>query len=237
MPEFAAEILEIIQRTPNVKSFRFKTEDDVTFKAGQYFLLTIKVDGEDKTKPFSFSNSPTEKGYIEFTKRITDSDFSSVLNGLKVGDKARIKMPYGSFTFEDEHEKIAFLSGGIGITPVRSMCKFAYDMGMSNHIMLLYGNNCAGDIVFKDDFDLMRDKDPNFHVIYILKQFEEDLKIQGCKIGFINDTMIKEVIPDFDERVFYICGPPEMVGCLTAILRDSLNLPDSRIRTEKFAGY
>lgn len=55
---------------------------------------------------------------------------------LKFGDWARIKMPYGKFTFEAEHEKVAFLSGGIGITPIRSTYKYACDMKLSSSMIL-----------------------------------------------------------------------------------------------------
>jgi hypothetical protein len=37
----------------------------------------------ETTKPFSISNSPTENKYIEFTKRITSSEYSKTLNNIK----------------------------------------------------------------------------------------------------------------------------------------------------------
>ncbi|MEW6109540.1 MAG: FAD-dependent oxidoreductase [Nitrospirota bacterium] len=89
---------------------------------------------------------------MEFTKRITNSEFSQALNQLKIGDWARIKMPYGFFTFEGEYEKIAFLSGGIGITPIRSICKYACDRGLPTDIVLIYGNKTEKDIAFHEDF-------------------------------------------------------------------------------------
>jgi len=237
MTEFDTTVLEVIQRTPGVKSFRFKAQEDAFFEAGQYFLLTIKVNDVEETKPFSFSNSPTEKGYIEFTKRITASDFSRTLDGLGKGDKAHIKMPYGSFTLDESREKIAFLSGGIGITPVRSMCKFAADMKLPVRIVLLYGNNSAQDIIFKYDFEDMRKKNRNFRAVYTLTSLEKAPRIKACRLGYIDGNMIREEVPDFTDRVFYLCGPPEMVRCLRDILKTGLNLPKDRIKTEKFAGY
>lgn len=123
--EFETTVIDVIRRTHDIKSFRFAVPEDIGFKPGQYFVLTIKIKGQDAIKHFSFSNSPTEKGYVEFTKRITGSEFSQALDQLKAGDWARIKMPYGFFTFEGEYDRIAFLSGGTGITAIKSMCKFA----------------------------------------------------------------------------------------------------------------
>ena len=99
--EFETEVIDVIRRAPNVKSFRFSIPEDteIDFKAGQFFVVTIKINGEDAFKHFSFSNSPYEKEYIEFTKRITESVFSQALDRLKKGDWAKLKLPFGFFTF------------------------------------------------------------------------------------------------------------------------------------------
>ncbi len=231
---FETETIDVIQRTHDVKSFRFKTEESVNFKPGQFFFVTIKIDGEEKTKHFSFSNSPTEKNYLEFTKRITDSDYSKALDKLKVGDWAKLKMPLGKFTFEGEYPRIAFLSGGIGITPIRSICRFATDKKLSIDIVLLYGNKSDEDIVFKNDFTEIQKLNKNLRVIYTLDTAPE--RWEG-KTGHITDEMIREEIKDLNDRVFYICGPPKMVEMLRGILKDKLSVAADKIKIENFSGY
>ncbi|MFB0527769.1 MAG: ferredoxin--NADP reductase [bacterium] len=237
MIDFETEVLDIIERTHNVKSFRFRIEKDVDFKPGQFFFVTIKIDGVEKTKHFSFSNSPTEKGYVEFTKRITDSEFSQALERLKAGDWARLKMPYGSFTFAGEYEKIGFLSGGIGITPIRSICKFATDSMLPTDMVLLYGNDREEDIIFRQDLDDMQSVNKNLRVVNTLTSPDIDKKIWKGRTGYIDDTMIKEEIPDYRERIFYICGPPRMVESLIDILENKLSIEENRIKRENFVGY
>ena len=237
MIKLDTEVSDIIERTHNVKSFRFRIEKDVDFKPGQFFFVTIKIDGVERTKHFSFSNSPTEKGYVEFTKRITDSEFSQALERLKVGDWAKLKMPYGSFTFGGEYEKIAFLSGGIGITPIRSICKFATDSMLPTDIVLLYGNDREEDIIFRQDLDNMHSVNKNLRIVYTLTSRDIDRKIWKGRTGYIDDTMIKEEIPDYAERIFYICGPPRMVESLIDILNNKLGIEENRIKRENFVGY
>jgi len=236
MIEFEAKILDVIQRTPDVKSFRLSAAEEARFKPGQFFTVTIAVEGEKATKHFSFSNSPTEKGYIEFTKRITGSPFSKALDRLNPGDITRIKMPFGSFTFEGEHERIAFLSGGIGITPIRSMCRYAADKELSTDIILIYSNRDAGDIAFREDFDRMQAANRGVRVIYTLTQEPEGTGWNG-RIGRIDDEMIKAEIPDYRERVFYTCGPPKMVEGIVSVLKDKLGLEETAIKRENFTGY
>lgn len=237
MIEFQTEVIDIIKRTPDVKSFRFKQNKTIAFKAGQFFFVTIKVGEAERTKHFSFSNSPTEKGYIEFTKRITSSDYSKALNELKIGDWAKLKMPYGNFTFEGEYKKIAFLSGGIGITPIRSICKFSTDKSLKTDIILLYGNNKETDIIFKEDFDKMQSLNKYIRVVYTLTSPEVDKNSWSGRTGYIDQNMLKEEVSDYKERIFYICGPPKMVGVLTDILKNELKVRDDNIKLENFAGY
>ncbi len=61
-------VKEIIQRTYNVRSFRLETNNEINFKAGQYMMVTLNSD-EEISRFLSISNSPTEKGFIEFTKK------------------------------------------------------------------------------------------------------------------------------------------------------------------------
>lgn len=233
--EFETKIIDVIQRTHDIKSFRFAVPEEINFKPGQFFVLTIKISGEEATKHFSFSISPTEKGYIEFTKRITGSEFSQALDKLKIGDWARLKLPYGFFTFEGEYDKIAFLIGGIGITAVRSMCKYACDKKLLTDIVLIYGNRTEKDIAFHDDFLTMESENKKLRVVYTVTD-PIDKTSWKRRIGLIDSAMIKEEIPDYQERVFYICGPPKMVDSLRSLLSE-LKLNRERIKWEHFTGY
>ncbi|MFC1549159.1 ferredoxin--NADP reductase, partial [Candidatus Omnitrophota bacterium] len=122
-------------------------------------------------------------------------------------------------------------------TPIRSMCKYAVDTRRPVDMILLYGNNTEEDIIFRDDFDEMKAKNNNLHVVYTLTDPDVCSAPGTCKTGLIDACMIKEEIPDLAERIFYVCGPPGMVSCLTDILKNELGFPEDRIRIEHFAGY
>ncbi|MFH1678931.1 MAG: FAD-dependent oxidoreductase [Candidatus Omnitrophota bacterium] len=227
------EIREIIPRTYNVKSFRLELKQGIGFKAGQFLEVTLKRDKE-LSRYLSISNSPTEGGYIEFTKKITESDFSKMLNEFRPGDRVRIKYPYGTFTFEGEYKRIAFLSGGIGITPIRSITKYVVDKKLDTDMALIYANRSIKDIAFGDDFQAMQGEYPKLKVVYVLSQ--EEAEWDG-RTGHITAQAIKEEIPDYAERKFYICGPPGMVKAMETILKDELALPGEGIIKENFIGY
>ena len=148
------KIKEIIPRTADVTSYRFSRPPELTYKPGQYFFITIKQGDKELTHHFSFSSSPTEKEHFEFTKKLTDHEYSMALKAAKVGDWARIDAPYGQFTFEGEYPKIALLAGGIGITPFVSICKYAADKRLNSKITLFYGCRTENDIAFKQELEI-----------------------------------------------------------------------------------
>lgn len=230
---FETKIKEIIQRAHNVKSFRLERKRDSDFKAGQFMCVSLKTDNQCK-RYLSISSSPTEKDYIEFTKKLTQSDFSTALNGLKPGDLLMIQYPLGKFVLEDTHTKIAFLSGGIGITPIRSICKYVVDKRLNADITLLYANHSINDIVFKEDFEVMQKQFLKLKVCHVLSELAPGFE---CISGRINGQIIKNEIPDYVLRKFYICGPPLMVESMRKILSDELSLPEENITTENFVGY
>jgi len=227
---------EAIERTPNVKSFRFDDQGGVDFRPGQFFQLFLDWEGEELSHYFSFSNSPTEKGYLEFTKKLSDSPFSRALLKLKEGDEVRMKLPLGEFIFEGQYPRVGFLSGGIGITPIRSICKYLTDTGSSADAFLLYSARTEGDIVFRQDFNQMRKENEHLSVVYSITDENAPPGWEG-RVGRINAAMVKEEIPDFTERIFYVCGPPAMVKALTSMLKEELKLPPEKVIKENFMGY
>jgi ferredoxin-NADP reductase len=231
--KFETHVKEIIPRTYNVTTFRFPRPATLSYKPGQYLFATIKSSGKKLSKTFSLSSSPTEKEHIEFTKKLTDSEFSNALRALKVGDWAIIDAPYGKFTFEGENEKIALLAGGIGITPFRSICKYCTDMRLTAKITLLYGNRSESDIVFKKELEEMEKQNKNLKVVFILTEASNAWK--GAT-GVIDAEMVKKEVPDYKERVFYACGPPPMVQAMEKLIKD-LGLPPTQLRLEVFTGH
>ena len=224
---------EIIPRTYNVTSFRFPRPAELDYKAGQFLFVTFKADGKELSKHFSFSSSPTEKTQIEFTKKLSDSDFSAVLRVLKKGDWARIDAPYGKFTFEGEYKKIGLLGGGIGITPFMGICKYCTDMRLDTKVTLLYGNRTESDIVFKKELEALQEQNKNLKVVFTLN--EADRRWKGAT-GFITADMIQKKIPDYKDTVFYTCGPPAMVEVMEKLV-EQLGLPKMQLKREYFTGY
>ena len=231
--EYKVRVKEIIPRNYNVKSFRLELPPGFKYQAGQFFLVALAADRQLK-RYLSISSSPTEAGYLEFTKKITQSDFSQCLNKLDLNSQLIIQPALGRFVLDTSALKVAFLSGGIGITPIRSICKYVTDKNLNLDMVLVYSNRAVRDIVFQDDFAQMQEKSPHFRVAHVLCEAEPGFK---CQVGRIDRGVISQEIPDYLERKFYLCGPLPMVEAMKNILTEELKLAREQIVTENFLGY
>lgn len=232
--ETSAVVKDIIHRTSDVISFRVQPKQWVNFEAGQWLFVRVYDGKNECVKPLSISSSPTDVGYIEFTKKITTSDYSRALRRLKTGDPVNLKYPLGNFIFKNDCPKIAFLSGGIGITPIKGMCRCIKDRGWQTNVSLIYGNNTPRDIAFKEDLDKLSQHGNQFQVVYVIRNGADNWP---GRTGLITDALVREAIPDYLERRFYVCGPPQMVHAMKKILLEALLIPKTQLITENFAGY
>ena len=231
--KFETKIQEIIPRTADITSFRFPRPPDLTYKPGQFFFVALKQDGKELNKHFSFSSSPTEPGFIEFTKRFTDHEYSMALKAAKVGDWARIDAPYGEFTFEGEYPKIALLAGGIGVTPFLSICKNATDKRLPSQITLFLGCRTPNDIPFRRELEAMQQANQNLKLHFVVNQPTPDW---NGAVGIITAEMIQKELPDYKDYIFYCCGPPGMVTAMEKLI-GTIELPKAQLKLEYFTGY
>ena len=230
--QFETEVTQIIWRTKDAKSVRFRRPEGFEYLPGQWIFLTLGRGEERKTKQLSLSSSPTEDS-LEVTKRLTGHEFSKALDALRIGDTVSIRGPNGTFTFQGEYDKVCMLAGGIGITPQRSMIRYATDKALKTSIILLYSNRYEDNIAFEDDFDEMQRSNRNFKLILTITQPSQGWK--GRK-GRISRDIVERAVPDYAERVFYTSGPAPMLDAMSAMLRE-IGLPEAQIKFEYFTGY
>jgi ferredoxin-NADP reductase len=129
---------------------------------------------------------------------------------------------------------MAYLSGGIGITPIRSTLRYVKDKNLPHDIVLLYGNRSQADIVFHREMDEISAL-KNIRVEYFLAEAPSKAK-RGISSGQINRDAIARLVPDFKQRLFYISGPPGMVNALSGQVLE-LGVSAKQIHIDSFTGY
>ena len=224
-----------VLQSNSIKSIRLRCIKDFHYKPGQFIpiKLPIENDARGDSRILSISSSPTEK-FLQFTTRISKSPFKQAFNNLKINDTVYLKnIPMGKFILE-ESQNAVMITGGIGITPLRSMIKYAIDKILNIKITLFYSNRTQKEIVYRKELEKFSEEYKNFNLINTVTRSEEDKEWKG-PTGRI-DADIIEKYPYEKNSIFYICGAPKMVEAMIKTVK-KLNVPDERIKREDFLGY
>lgn len=215
-----AQLVEVEDLTPSIKTFWFRPERTFRFMAGQFIELTIP--GAPSIHQFTISSSPSEPR-IGITTRISKhgSTYKQALAILQPGTTVTISEAMGDFVLPKDHTiPLVFIAGGIGITPFRSIIAWLTDMNDRRDITLLYAAAHAHDLIFTSTFDAY-----TTHVHYYL----------GGQPITSND--IVQAVPNTGSSYFYIAGPEPMVLALNKQLRNNHNVRREHIISDYFIGY
>jgi glycine betaine catabolism B len=252
----------------DVMSFRFskkqkqqqgKDADDeqnsfFDYTAGQYAFFDIGEVYNDPRGPirhFTISSSPTED-FVMITTRIRDTPYKRRLSSLEQGTIVKVRGPQGKFVLHEDYSKAAvFLSGGIGVTPFRSMIKYATDKQLPIKIIMFDSNRNQENTLFKKEFDEYANINRNLKIFYTITEEEEKERAQNFSSsssvsqqwtgerGRIDKDMLTKHLTDDEIRnsIFYTCGPPGMIKAMQKLLQEDIQIPKDRIKVEEFTGY
>lgn len=219
---------EQVKLSGTTNSFIFTTPEKVKYKAGQYMEWTLphaKQDVRGVRRFFTIASSPTEDTIQLGVKKYNPSStFKNALFNMKPGDTLWAGSLTGDFILpEDKSKKLVFIAGGIGITPFRSMVKYLIDTNETRNVVLLHVVGSADELTYKE-------------------LFKEGAKIglktvswDSAMVGHMGYEKLKELIPDYMERDFYISGANAMVHTFKDMLT-KIGIPRKKIKTDYFPG-
>jgi len=221
-------------------AFHFEKPARFTYKSGQFCDLTLvdppETDAEGNTRGFTLASAPNE-GDLMVATRMRDTAFKRVLKTMDLGSELTLDAPYGSFTLHsDASIPAAFLAGGVGVTPVRSIVLEATRDKLPHKIVLFDSNRTPEDSAFLDEFTQAQAENPNFTFVGTMTDLERSSSDWNGETGFITSAMIAKSVADLNLPIFYISGPRAMVAAMRTTLEES-GVKDDKIRTEEFSGY
>ena len=221
-------------------SFRFEKPSGWTFEAGQAMDITLlapsETDAEGNTRTFTIASAPYEKSLMVAT-RMRDTAFKRVLKVMPVGTAVQIEGPAGDLTLHRDPARTAvFLSGGIGITPFRSIVFDAAKERLPHRILLFYSNRRPEDAAFLAELQTLEKENANYKLIASMTEMEKSHRPWRGETGVIGKEMLARNLKDAASPIYYIAGPPEMVKGLHTMINES-GVDEGDIRTEEFSGY
>jgi len=199
----------------SIYTLKFKPTQPLFFEAGQWVHLGIPTETRDKSmvRHMSFASAPDAE-FIEFTMDLgSGSLYKNKMNTLQTGDTVKAFKINGEFVIDPIRTSlVVFISGGLGITPVRSIVRNLKNKG---------GNA---------DWSLL-------HVSRSKFLYEEELSTFPHTQWRVNRAGIESVWSDVTQKadgaLFYLSGSARFVEGITERLRAS-GISETQLRTESF---
>jgi ferredoxin-NADP reductase len=210
--------------------------ENVEFEPGQYFWVELlDPPYEDEKGPrrhITVVTSPTE-GVLGLATRIRDTAFKRSLVEMPEGASVDVEQPKGSFVLpEDTSKRYAFVAGGIGITPFRSMLRYIADNGLDYDITLVYSNRDVESTAFLDELKELESVVPRCRVLFTMT---DDPSWEGDK-RMLDAEVLRELLGDLESFHFMIAGPPPMAKSVEASLLEA-GLSEDQVQSDSFSGY
>ncbi len=228
LPDMAT-VVEVIEETSNIKTFRVVLNDEqrmkeFSFEPGQVGQLSVFGAGEST---FVINSSPTRMDYLQFSV-MRVGEVTSRLHQLRPGDQIGVRAPLGNaFPVKElEGKNIIFIGGGIGMAPLRTLFVYMLDNRKKyKDITLLYGARTPDDLSYRAELpEWTGRKDVN-----VVLTVDNPAEGWEHKVGLIPNVLL-EMKPSPKNTVAVTCGPPIMIKFTLQALK-KLGFEDENIIT------
>jgi NAD(P)H-flavin reductase len=233
-----ARIKSIIKFKYGVTLFKLIPERKCKFKPGQF--LHFAMDNYDPSfnwpdsRVFSIANSPLSYESIDILVAPKGYFTKKMILELKENDEVWIKLPFGSFNFNDSaNSNCVLIAGGTGISPFVSFLEYSLSEKLNlNSLVLYYGVR---------DIDLIIYKDLLNKCLQTLKNFEYKIYIENYNTGgdkrMISGMLpVTEIVDDTGNLlnpVYYLSGPKGMIGAFEKEMKKN-SIPEQNIFYDKW---
>ena len=234
--DFAATVTRIVQLTPTIKALHLRLDTPIHYQAGQY--VQVHIPSIDASRAFSIANAPGPDGTsseIELNVRVVAGGAGTTWlhEQVKEGDNLKLAGPYGRFFVRRSAAlPMVFMAGGSGLSSPRAMILELLASGCTQPITLVYGQRCANELYYDEEFRALAAQHPHFTYVPALSAAEEGDDWHGA-CGFVHEAAKAHFGDSFVGHKAYLCGPPPMIeACIAALMQGRLFERD--IYTEKF---
>ena len=225
-------IEQIVEETPEVKSFYFKPTDGgaiCAYSGGQYLGIKLAGTGDsyDEIRQYSLSSWGTEDYYRISVKAETHGAASQQLHQCAVGDTVELSAPNGQFMLNKKASKHVFISGGVGITPLYSMLREALASGTpAENVQFIECCRSAEHQIFHQELAELKETTG----LNLKRAFEFG---EGADwVRYFSASILNTWLTDKTAHV-YFCGTMPFMAALKGIL-NGVGFTDDQLHYEVF---
>lgn len=226
-----ATVVAIRQGTPTVKVFTLDTGDQqMQYQPGQWLDFYVEVDGTVGVGGYSMTSSPLTVGSVELA--IKQSEMNPVTRHLhehaRIGDRVALDGGQGDCYYEAGMARsLVLIAGGIGITPIMSIVRYAAAATPDVPATLLYAATSPEELLFRDELESIAARNPRIRCEFFVTRGESG-PLRG---GHVDEDALRSVLDP--EAVYFVCGPPAMLDSTVEILQ-RIGVSQERIRFERW---
>jgi len=166
--ELRAEIVDVQHRSPRSVTLLLRpTRQWTGFEAGQFVQVSAVVDGVRHTRCYSPANSATTGDHIELTLTAHDDGLVSkhLREHARRGQVLGLSPATGSFTLPAARpDRMVFISGGSGITPVLSMLRTLVAEKYRGHVDFIHYARNADDHPYARELGAIAADHPEWNI-------------------------------------------------------------------------
>ena len=211
----AARLTRGVNLSDRTKHLEFEVlgKDRFDFSPGQFLSIREpRPDGKLVTRAYSIASPPRDNSTFDLCLNRVDEGFmSNYLCDLENGHEVHLHGPHGHFVMHPERRDSIFIATGTGIAPFRGMIHWLFadeERHQGHQYTLIYGTRYSEDIYYREEFDEIARKNPNFHYVITLSRPDEEWT--GAR-GYVQDH-VREIVGDRKDMEAYICGLNAMVS-------------------------
>jgi ferredoxin-NADP reductase len=209
--------------------------------AGQYVQLGIEIAPEGSrqarrtTRCFSISSPESGRGdRITITLRANPDGVVSkhLVERAQPGTIVHLSQAAGEFTLpEPLPERLLFISGGSGITPVMSMVRTLLRRGYGGTITFLHYAQSPAHQIFADE---LADLPPNVH-LHLVYPEAAGPGAERLDRRFFTPMELGRLVPDYLDVDTWACGPAGLIEKVQSAYAESDKLRVEFFRTPVFS--
>jgi ferredoxin-NADP reductase len=230
-----ADVLEILDETPRVRSLVLRCAEWPGHLAGQHVDVRLTAeDGYQAQRSYSIASAPEDDDLVLTVERLEDGEVSPYLvDELRPGDQLELRGPIGGYFVWDEPlgGPLLLLAGGSGIVPLRSMLRHRAATSSSVPARLLYSSRALREVIYREELARLGADDAT-DVRFTLTR-ESPPGWTGYRRRIDRELLDELAWPAADRALTYICGPTAFVETAASGLVE-LGQDPGRIRTERF---
>jgi ferredoxin-NADP reductase len=229
-----AEVVDVVEETPRVKTIAFDVPGWPGHRAGQHVDVRLTAeDGYQAQRSYSIASAPDGTRVALTVERIEDGEVSPYLaDELRPGDRIELRGPVGGyFVWEPAHGgPLLLVAGGSGVVPLMAMIRLRAAAGTDVDTRLLFSSRSWDDVVYRDELERLHGNDVT--VVHTLTRAHPNGWTGYARR--VDAEMLAEVGPSPAERpLVYVCGPTPFVEAAAEALVQLGHEPP-RIKTERF---